>query len=93
VVTYPTSCSPQAWAAAAPLLFVRTLLRLDPWMPHGKVWLSPALPEEVGWLRVERIPLLGRRVTVEVSDGNVKVDGLPPEFEVVTSPRHPLSAM
>jgi len=30
---YPTSCSPQAWAAAAPLLWLRTLLRLDPWTP------------------------------------------------------------
>ena len=25
-VSYPTSCSPQAWAAASPLLFLRTLL-------------------------------------------------------------------
>src|SRR5690606_15299791 len=24
---YPTSCSPQAWAAAAPLLWLRTMLR------------------------------------------------------------------
>jgi glycogen debranching enzyme len=93
VVSYPTSCSPQAWASAAPLLFLRTLLRLDPWMPHGKMWLSPALPASIGYLRVERIPLVGRRVSVEVSDGNVKVEGLPPEFEVVTSPRHPLTAM
>jgi glycogen debranching enzyme len=91
-VSYPTSCSPQAWAAAAPLLFLRTLLRLDPWMPHGKVWLSPVLPSAIGHLRVERIPLVGRRVTVDVSDGNVKVEGLPPEFEVVTEPRHPLTA-
>ncbi|MGH8919886.1 MAG: amylo-alpha-1,6-glucosidase, partial [Actinomycetes bacterium] len=29
VVSYPTSCSPQAWAAAAPLLGLRVLLRLD----------------------------------------------------------------
>jgi glycogen debranching enzyme len=93
VVSYPTSCSPQAWAAAAPLLFLRTLLRLDPWMPHGKVWLSPVLPEGIGRLRVERIPLMGGRVSVEVSDGNVKIEGLPPEFEVVTEPRHPLSAL
>jgi glycogen debranching enzyme len=93
VVSYPTSCSPQAWASAAPLLFLRTLLRLEPWMPHGKVWLSPVLPAAIGHLRVDRIPLVGRRVSVDVSDGNVKVDGLPPEFEVITSPRHPLSAM
>jgi glycogen debranching enzyme len=93
VVSYPTSCSPQAWASAAPLLFLRTLLRLDPWTPHGKVWLSPALPDSIRYLRVERIPLVGRRVSVEVSDGNVKIEGLPPEFEVVTEPRHPLSAL
>jgi glycogen debranching enzyme len=93
VVSYPTSCSPQAWASAAPLLFLRTMLRLDPWMPHGKVWLSPALPPQIGHLRVERIPLMGGRVSVDVHDGNVKVEGLPPEFEVVTEPRHPLSAL
>ena len=29
-VPYPTSCSPQAWAAAAPLELLRGLLRLDP---------------------------------------------------------------
>jgi glycogen debranching enzyme len=92
VVSYPTSCSPQAWASAAPLLFLRTLLRLDPWMPHGKIWLAPALPPAIRHLRVERIPLVGRRVSVEVSDGNVKIEGLPPEFEVVTEPRAPMSA-
>ena len=93
VVSYPTSCSPQAWAAAAPLLMVRTLLRLEPWMPHGKVWLSPVVPAEIGWLRVERIPLMGGRVTVDVSEGNVKVEGLAPDFEVITEPRNPMSAL
>lgn len=91
-MSYPTSCSPQAWASAAPLLFLRTLLRLDPWVPHRKVWLAPTLPEVMGRLRVERIPLAGRRVTVEVENGSVKVDGLPPEIELVTEPRRPLTA-
>ena len=40
-VGYPTSCSPQAWAAASPLLCLRTMLRLDPWVPYGKTWLAP----------------------------------------------------
>ena len=52
-VSYPTSCSPQAWAAASPLLCLRTLLRLDPWIPYGKTWLSPNLPEGIGYLKVE----------------------------------------
>ena len=92
VVGYPTSCSPQAWSAASPLLFLRTLLRLEPWVPHGKVWLSPALPPEIHRLRVDRIPLGGRRVGVQADDGNVKVEGLPPEVELITVPRDPLTA-
>ena len=92
VVSYPTSCSPQAWAAASPLLFLRTLLRLDPWVPRGKVWLSPALPAAIGRLRVDRIPLAGSRVSVEVVDGETKVEGLPPELELIPEPRDPLTA-
>jgi len=93
VVSYPTSCSPQAWASGTPLLFLRTLLRLDPWVPHGKVWLSPVLLPGMGPLQVRRIPLAGRRITVIVeADGSCSVEGLPPEIELLTEPRHPLTA-
>ena len=91
-VSYPTSCSPQAWAAAAPLSFLRTILRLDPWVPHGKVWLDPVLPQRIGYLRVDRIPLAGSRVTVEVDHDEVKVEGLPPDLELIRHPRQPLTA-
>jgi glycogen debranching enzyme len=91
-VPYPSSCSPQAWAAASPLLCLRTLLRLDPWLPHGKVWLNPVLPPGIEYLKVERIPLAGRGVTVEVGDGRTKVEGLPPEVELIEQPRNPLTA-
>ncbi len=93
LVSYPTSCSPQAWSAASPLLALRTLLRLDPWVPYGKVWLAPALPEQIGYLRVDRIPLGGGRVTVEVVNGEVKVEGLPPGLELVREPRMPITAV
>jgi glycogen debranching enzyme len=91
VVSYPTSCSPQAWAAASPLLMLRTLLRLDPWVPRGKVWLHPALPEQIGHLHIGRIPLAGSRVSVTVEGDQVSVDGLPAELELVDAPRHPLT--
>ena len=81
-VGYPTSCSPQAWAAASPLLCLRTLLRLDPWIPYGKTWLCPNLPEWIGYLKVEGIPLAGSRVTIEVGadvPGGVAITGLPLE--------------
>ncbi|HET9691087.1 MAG TPA: glycogen debranching N-terminal domain-containing protein [Acidimicrobiales bacterium] len=91
VVPYPTSCSPQAWSAASPLLMLRTLLRLDPWVPRGKVWLHPALPERIGRLHVGRIPLAGSRVSVTVEGDSVTVDGLPDDLELVDAPRHPLT--
>ena len=91
VVGYPSSCSPQATAAASPLLMLRTLLRLDPWVPRGKVWLHPALPEQIGHLHVGRIPLAGARVSVTVEGDKVSVDGLPAELELVDAPRHPLT--
>jgi glycogen debranching enzyme len=91
VVGYPTSCSPQAWAAASPLLMLRTLLRLDPWVPRGRVWLQPALPEQIQRLRVDRIPLGGSRVSVDVAGPTVTIDGLPASVELVDAPRHPLT--
>lgn len=93
VVSYPTSCSPQAWSAASPLLALRTLLRLEPWVPQGKVWLAPALPSAIGHLRVDRIPLGGGRVSVEALDGEVKVEGLPPGLELILEARNPVTAV
>ncbi|HET7277693.1 MAG TPA: glycogen debranching N-terminal domain-containing protein [Dermatophilaceae bacterium] len=44
-IPYPTSCSPQAWASAAPLELLRTLLRLEPNAPSGQVNCAPVVPE------------------------------------------------
>jgi glycogen debranching enzyme len=93
VVSYPTSCSPQAWASAAPLLFLRTLLRFDPWVPHGKVWIDPVIPERWGTVHVQRIPLAGSRISVLIENGACKVEGLPDGIELVTRPRDPLTAV
>ena len=92
-VGYPTSCSPQAWSAASPLLCLRTLLRFDPWVPYGKTWLAPMVPPEIGSLRVEGIPLAGARINVEVVDGAVTVEGLPEGIELIETPRHPSTAV
>jgi glycogen debranching enzyme len=91
-VTYPSSCQPQAWSAASPLLFLRTILRLDPWVPHGKVWLDPVLPKRIERLRVDRIPLAGRRVTVAVDHTAVDIQGLGDDIELVQHPRDPFTA-
>ncbi len=43
-VAYPTSCSPQAWAAATPWFLLRSLLQLEPDLPAGRLELAPVLP-------------------------------------------------
>ncbi|GAA4598179.1 glycogen debranching N-terminal domain-containing protein [Planotetraspora phitsanulokensis] len=93
-VPYPTSCSPQAWASAAPIQLTRTLLRLDPRASHGRLWLSPVLPEGFGWLRISGIWFAGGRITVEAAEGNTTpiVTGLPEGTELIMGPRPPFSA-
>ncbi|TAL25730.1 MAG: amylo-alpha-1,6-glucosidase [Frankiales bacterium] len=92
-LTYPASCSPQAWAAAAPLLLLRTVLRLDPAVPAGRVHVDPVLPPGTRSLHVEGIPLGGARVDITVEGGEVDVRGLPPDVVLDRRPRHPLTAL
>jgi glycogen debranching enzyme len=53
-VEYPTACSPQAWATGAPLLFLRTLLGLEPEGDH--LIVDPALPHPLERLELLDIP-------------------------------------
>ena len=55
-VQYPTACSPQAWSTGAPLLFLRTMLGLEPVGDHLVV--DPALPMAIG--RLELLDIAGR---------------------------------
>ncbi len=76
-VRYPTSCSPQAWAAATPIHLLRTLLRCEPDLPEGKLWLAPVVPESVLPLEIRRLPLGDRHVSVRVGPDGCDVDELP----------------
>ncbi len=58
-VEYPTACRPQAWAAGAPLLALRTLLGLD--MVDGQLHCVPHLPKAIRELALLGIPVRGRR--------------------------------
>ena len=88
-VSYPTSCSPQAWAAASPLLFLRTLLRFEPDIRANKLHLAPAVPDWIGTLRLERIPIMGGHLGVEVTGEVVKVLQVPEDLTIVSDPRRP----
>ena len=53
-VQYPTACSPQAWSTGAPLLFLRTMLGLEP--IGDRLVVDPALPAGIGLLALLDIP-------------------------------------
>jgi glycogen debranching enzyme len=84
-VPYPTSCSPQAWAAAASRLVLRSLLQLNPDVPHGEVQIFPMLPDRWRPLRVENIPLAAQRFAITVDeDGDVEIGDMPHGLRLVT---------
>jgi glycogen debranching enzyme len=56
-VPYPTACSPQAWATAAPMLFLRTMLGLD--AVDGALVIDPVVPAEIGGIAIRGVPALG----------------------------------
>ncbi|BBZ28831.1 amylo-alpha-1,6-glucosidase [Mycolicibacterium madagascariense] len=86
-VPYPTSCSPQAWAAASSRLVLRSLLRFHPDLPHGRVQIRPIVPDRLLPVRLENLPLGGRRLSIAVdADGGVEVSDLPPGVQLVTTP-------
>jgi glycogen debranching enzyme len=86
---YPTSCSPQAWASAAPIQIVRALLRTDPCMSHRLVFFAPAWPGRYGPLSVRNLALDGGRVSVTVDGGEPRIDGVPEDVLVLLQPRPP----
>jgi glycogen debranching enzyme len=89
-VPYPTSCSPQAWAAATPIQAMRLLLRLEPRMPTDEVWFAPAWPQEYGALTIHDLPLGSRRATLSAGAGEPRLTGLPDGVSWIRAPRPPL---
>ncbi|MEE2522563.1 glycogen debranching N-terminal domain-containing protein [Pseudarthrobacter sp. J75] len=89
-VPYPTACSPQAWAAAAPVQLARILLRFDPDFTRGVVHLAPILPDSMGDFRAENVHLGHARVVVEARDHEGLLTGLPDRLEMIREPRPPL---
>ena len=89
--SYPTSCSPQAWASASPLLWLRTLLRLDPWASEGKVFIDPQLPERLRHLVVAGIRVGDQAITASIDGDEVRVTGTA-GLDIIRQARPPLTA-
>jgi glycogen debranching enzyme len=85
-VPYPTSCSPQAWAAAAPLLLVRAALGLHPDVPGRALRLAPRLPAAWGRVTLDGLRLGPVSARITAAGRDAEVAGLPPDWAVTLSP-------
>ncbi|WP_054812577.1 amylo-alpha-1,6-glucosidase [Nocardia arizonensis] len=83
-VPYPTSCSPQAWASAAPLLLVRSFLGLDPDVPARTLTVRPLVPRGWGRIRLEDLRLGAVTVDLEAEGDQVTTARVPDEWKLVT---------
>ncbi|WP_274361943.1 amylo-alpha-1,6-glucosidase [Paenibacillus thermotolerans] len=66
-VPYPTTCSPQAWAAATAIVMLQAMLGLKPDVPARKVALDPVLPEGLNRLTATNIRIGQGVLSVELA--------------------------
>ncbi|MQY24933.1 amylo-alpha-1,6-glucosidase [Nocardia aurantia] len=83
-VPYPTSCSPQAWASAAPLLLVRSFLGLEPDAPHRTLTVLPHLPARWGRIALTELRLGGAVIDLAVEGNKVTTANLPDDWHLIT---------
>ncbi len=83
-VPYPTSCSPQAWASAAPLLLVRAFLGLNPDVPQRTLTVRPRLPQAWGKVSLTALRLGEISVDLEAEGNQVLSARLPDDWQLIT---------
>jgi glycogen debranching enzyme len=74
-VVYPTASTPQAWAAATPILLLQVVLGLEP-DRNARVLRSDAqeVPDRLEGLSLDGVHAFGRRWNVQVERGSVIVE-------------------
>lgn len=75
-VPYPTSCLPQAWAAASPYELLRLSLDLHLDVPAGRVQVG-AVPEFLGRVVVDGLRAAGGSAIVRADSVGAHIEGLP----------------
>ena len=89
-IPFPTSCSPQAWAAATPFLLLRIMLGLEPDDAAGlKVDPIPGAIEDD--LLLVGVRLVDRRFNIRIDDGVVAVRELRTDEAAVATRDAPVS--
>lgn len=77
-VEYPTSCSPQAWAAGTVFLFLNSMLGIDADACNDRVVLKPDLPGFLNVIKIDNLVIAGDTLsfTVVKENGKNKIKNL-----------------
>jgi glycogen debranching enzyme len=81
-VGYPTSSSPQAWAAAVPVYLTEQLLGIRPDLPAGRVEVAPRLPDGIE-IELEGLRLGDGLLSLRAEGRRAQFLELPPGIDVV----------
>jgi glycogen debranching enzyme len=71
---YPAACSPQAWAAGAPVLLLRSILGIEPDVPAGRLDVRPLL-RDGDRIKVEGLRIGDRTITIDATGSTATVTG------------------
>ncbi len=66
-VSYPVSCSPQAWASGALPLLTRSILGLEPDTRHRTLTVTPMLPDWLDQVEITELKVFGETGSLRVS--------------------------
>lgn len=66
-VKYPVACSPQAWAAGTPLVFIQSMLGLFPDSLKKEIRLLPVLLDSMNVLEVQNISIGEGKLSIRVT--------------------------
>lgn len=88
-VKYPVACSPQAWAAGTPLVFIQTMLGLFPNSLQKEIYVKPHLLDDMNELLVKNITIGDGHLSLLVSrtENGVKTELLKNTtgYEIITN--------
>lgn len=82
-VKYPVACSPQAWAAGTPLVFIQSILGLFPNSLKKEIVLSPKLLSKMNKLEVSNLSIGDGQLSLSVTLEGLEVIENTTSYEIV----------
>jgi glycogen debranching enzyme len=84
-VKYPVACSPQAWAAGTPLVFIQSILGLFPNSLKKQIVLSPKLLSKMNKLEISNLSIGNGHLSLRVTHEGLEILENTTGYEIVNA--------